>query len=56
MIPENILIVFDLSPVKITEIKAIKRNVEEFPDDELTWEAKDEGFVIKKLRRLNKPF
>ena len=27
MIPENILMVFDLSPVKITEIKAIKRNI-----------------------------
>ena len=32
-------------------IKAIKRNVEEFQDDELTWKAKDEGFVIKKLRK-----
>ena len=27
MIPKNILMVFDLSPVKITEIKAINRNI-----------------------------
>ena len=32
-------------------IKAIKRNMKEFPNDELTWEAKGAGFVIKKLRK-----
>ena len=32
-------------------IKAIKRNMKEFPNDDLTWEAKGNGFVIKKLRK-----
>ena len=32
-------------------IKAIKRNMKEFPNDDLTWEAKGNRFVIKKLRK-----
>ena len=32
-------------------IKAINRNMKEFPNDDLTWEAKGDGFVIKKLRK-----
>ena len=27
------------------------KNLEDFPNDELTWEAKGDGFVIKKLRK-----
>ena len=32
-------------------IKALKRNIDEFPDDDLTWEAIGDGYVIKKLRK-----
>ena len=32
-------------------IKAINRNMKEFPDDDLIWEAKGNGYVIKKLRK-----
>ena len=29
----------------------IIRNMKEFPNDDLTWEAKGNGYVIKKLRK-----
>tara|TARA_Y100001970_G_C14211101_1_gene846976 strand:+ start:157 stop:2202 length:2046 start_codon:yes stop_codon:yes gene_type:complete len=32
-------------------IKALKRNIEEFPDDDMRWEEVGSGFVIKKLRK-----
>ena len=32
-------------------IKALKRNIDEFPNDDLTWEAIGDGYVIKKLRK-----
>lgn len=44
----------DSSPFKefsLSFIKALKRNIDEFPDDDLTWEAIGDGYVIKKLRK-----